>query len=77
MPKSSPLQTLDPFIDAQGLLRVGGRLYHSSLNQSEKFPLIIPGSTTLQLFSLDTTMNKSTIKAVTSRKELFVQLAFG
>lgn len=43
IPKSSPLHTLDPFIDAQGLLRVGGRLHHSGLNQSEKSPLIIPG----------------------------------
>ncbi len=42
-PKSSPLHTLDPFIDEQGLLRVGGRLHRSSLNQSEKTPLIIPG----------------------------------
>ncbi len=43
IPKSSPLHTLDPFIDEQGLLRVGGRLHRSSLNQSEKTPLIIPG----------------------------------
>ena len=27
----------------RGLLRVGGRLHHSSLDRSEKSPLIIPG----------------------------------
>ncbi|XP_073769028.1 uncharacterized protein [Danio rerio] len=43
IPKSSPLHTLDPFIDQQGLLRVGGRLHLSSLNQREKTPLLIPG----------------------------------
>lgn len=43
IPKSSPLHNLDPFIDVQGLLRVGGCLHRSSLNQSEKTPLIIPG----------------------------------
>ena len=41
--KSSPLHNLDPFIDTHGLLRVGGRLHHSSLDQEEKNPLIIPG----------------------------------
>lgn len=43
IPKSSRLHTLDIFIDKQGLLRVGGCLHRSSLNQSEKIPLIIPG----------------------------------
>ena len=43
MPKTSPLRNLDPFIDTHGLLRVGGRLHHSSLDQGEKTPLIIPG----------------------------------
>ena len=43
MPKTSPLRNLDPFIDTHGLLRVGGRLHLSNLEQSEKTPLIIPG----------------------------------
>lgn len=42
MPKTSPLRNLDPFIDTHGLLRVGGRLHHSSVDQREKTPLIIP-----------------------------------
>lgn len=44
VPRSSPLKSLDPFIDAHGLLRVGGRLHYSSLAQSEKTPVIIPGN---------------------------------
>ncbi|XP_015230163.1 PREDICTED: uncharacterized protein LOC107084718 [Cyprinodon variegatus] len=43
IPKSSPLHRLDPFIDEHGLLRVGGHLHHSSLNRTEKNPVIIPG----------------------------------
>lgn len=43
IPKASPLQDLDIFIDSEGLLRVGGRLLNSSLEQREKTPLIIPG----------------------------------
>nr|XP_054593164.1 uncharacterized protein LOC129160055 [Nothobranchius furzeri] len=43
IPKGSPLYRLDPFIDKDGLLRVGGRLVHSTLGQVEKNPLIVPG----------------------------------
>uniref|UniRef100_G3NQ66 Uncharacterized protein n=1 Tax=Gasterosteus aculeatus TaxID=69293 RepID=G3NQ66_GASAC len=43
IPKGSPLKNLDPFIDALGLLRVGGRLHNANLVQSEKTPVIIPG----------------------------------
>ncbi|XP_055005215.1 uncharacterized protein LOC129407637 [Boleophthalmus pectinirostris] len=40
----SPLEKLDPFIDSEGLLRVGGRLQTADLSELEKHPLIIPGS---------------------------------
>ncbi|KAK0156616.1 hypothetical protein N1851_000047 [Merluccius polli] len=43
LPKESPLKALDPFIDADGLLRVGGRIREAELQPDEKFPLIIPG----------------------------------
>lgn len=43
IPKSSPLKDLHPFIDRHDLLRVGGCLHHSILDQSKKTPLIIPG----------------------------------
>ena len=35
---------LDPFIDSEGVLRVGGRLKHSNLSLGEKHPILIPGS---------------------------------
>ncbi|XDV26575.1 hypothetical protein PO909_030232 [Leuciscus waleckii] len=81
MPKTSPLRNLDSFIDAHGLLRVGGRLHHSSLDQSEKTPLIIPGQHHIarpsDTTSSDTTTSKSIIKAVTLLRGRSVQLAFG
>ncbi|KAL0153706.1 hypothetical protein M9458_050984 [Cirrhinus mrigala] len=43
LPKTSPLISLNPFIDNQGLLRVGGRISAAKLDQDEKNPLIIPG----------------------------------
>ena len=36
--RSSPL----PFVDPSGLLRVGGRLQHSSLSENEKHLLVFP-----------------------------------
>ncbi|KAL6479012.1 hypothetical protein MHYP_G00124450 [Metynnis hypsauchen] len=41
LPNSSPLYSLDPILD-EGLLRVGGRLKHSSLTQELKLPIILP-----------------------------------
>ena len=40
--KSSKLYKLDPFLDIDGLLRVGGRLGKSRLSHSEAYPLILP-----------------------------------
>ncbi|XP_064478419.1 uncharacterized protein LOC135391824 [Ornithodoros turicata] len=40
---SNPLCELDPFVDNQGLLRVGGRLRNSDLDEAEKHPVIVPG----------------------------------
>jgi hypothetical protein len=39
---STGLQRLHPFIDEQGVLRVGGRLRHSTLNYTAKHPIILP-----------------------------------
>ncbi|XP_044152743.1 uncharacterized protein LOC122940262 [Bufo gargarizans] len=44
IPKSSSLKKLDPFLDEDGLLRVGGRLKQASLELKERNPLIIPGN---------------------------------
>ncbi|XP_014216960.1 uncharacterized protein LOC106645583 [Copidosoma floridanum] len=42
--KRSPFSRLSPFLDDLGLIRVGGRLYHSSLPYSEMHPIILPGN---------------------------------
>lgn len=42
LPKNSPILRLNPFIDNDGLLRVGGRLQHSMLQRNESNPIIIP-----------------------------------
>ena len=42
LPKSSNIYQLDPFIDESGLLRVGGRLKRSLLQQNIKHPLLLP-----------------------------------
>ncbi|XP_073713971.1 uncharacterized protein [Misgurnus anguillicaudatus] len=42
LPKQSPLKKLNPIIDEDGLLRVGGRLAPANLTKEEKHPLIIP-----------------------------------
>ncbi|XP_064647104.1 uncharacterized protein LOC135499961 [Lineus longissimus] len=40
--KGSKLSNLDPFLDKEGLLRVGGRMRRSSCPQEIKHPLILP-----------------------------------
>lgn len=42
LPRSNPFIRLTPFLDSQGLLRIGGRLRFSSLLPAAKHPLIIP-----------------------------------
>jgi hypothetical protein len=42
--KSSPLYKCAPFVDDDGLMRVGGRLQRSSLSYDEKHPILIPKS---------------------------------
>ncbi len=41
--RKSPLKGLDPFIDVDGLLRVGGRLTEAEIELDVRTPLIIPG----------------------------------
>ena len=40
--KASSLYQLDPFLDANGILRVGRRIRHSSLSYGAKHPIILP-----------------------------------
>lgn len=44
LPKNHPLSCLAPFLDNVGVLRVGGRLRHSSLSSKIKHPIILPSS---------------------------------
>jgi hypothetical protein len=36
-----PYRTLQPFMDTFGIIRVGGRLRHSSLEQPAKIPILL------------------------------------
>ena len=40
--RSSPLKTLNPFLDANEIIRLGGRLRHAFLSYDERFPIILP-----------------------------------
>ncbi|XP_077080710.1 uncharacterized protein LOC143733040 [Siphateles boraxobius] len=40
---SSPLSKLSPFVDSNGILRVGGRLKRAQLTSDETNPILIPG----------------------------------
>ena len=40
--KKSSLYRLDPFMDSQGVLRVGGRLRRAHLSFPEKHPVLLP-----------------------------------
>lgn len=41
LPKRNRLLSLNPYLDADGLIRVGGRLDHSSLHEDVKHPIIL------------------------------------
>ncbi|XP_045163793.2 uncharacterized protein LOC123528108 [Mercenaria mercenaria] len=43
VPKTSSILRLDPYLDQEGMLRVGGRLSKSTLSDKEKHPLLLPG----------------------------------
>ena len=45
--KSSSLFTLNPHIDKQGLLRVGGRMENADWSENQKHPIIIPTTSNL------------------------------
>lgn len=44
IPKSSKLLTLNPFLDSNGILRVGGRLKNSNLPISQRHPILLPSN---------------------------------
>ncbi|XP_075162826.1 uncharacterized protein LOC142235455 [Haematobia irritans] len=47
LPKDSPLNPINPFIDQDDILRVNGRLAHSALPYNESHPIILPGNSRL------------------------------
>ena len=47
LPQSSNLLSLHPFVDSDGMLRVGGRQHHSQLTYSKMHPIILHGNNSL------------------------------
>lgn len=43
------LQPLNPFIDKEGILRVGGRLSNSPMSFQQKHPIILPKSSVMEI----------------------------
>ena len=64
--ESPTLNSLRPFLDDEGLLRVGGRLEFSSLSWVEKHPVLLPktGATKLFVLSLHTNMSHAGAQVV-------------
>ena len=54
--KSSKLYKHDPFLDSDGLLRVGGRLEKSRLSLSQAHPLVLPKQSNISKQSYDGAM---------------------
>ncbi|XP_071573524.1 uncharacterized protein [Temnothorax nylanderi] len=42
--KKSSILSLSPFLDVDGILRVGGRLRHADLNFSQRHPVLLPSN---------------------------------
>lgn len=59
LPTSNSLVRLTPFIDSNGLLRLGGRLQHSLLPSSAKHPLILPKDSPLTLLIIAEAHNQT------------------
>lgn len=49
----SKLRVLNPFIDARGILRVGGRLAHADIPYEQKHPILLPRSHRLTELLID------------------------
>jgi len=44
LPSSSKLLCLNPFLDSNGIIRVGGRLRHAPINYNQKHPILLPNN---------------------------------
>lgn len=47
LPRGSKILNLTPFLDEQGLVRVGGRLKHALLRYAQKHPILLPRNHTI------------------------------
>lgn len=59
IPEKSPIESLNPILDQNGLLRVGGRLHNSELNYEMKHPVIIPNESRLAWLIADHTHRRT------------------
>lgn len=69
IPNNSPLRKLDPVLDGNGLLRIGGRLHHSTLTAQRRRSSLV--TATLAPCTSTTTMRESSTKAAFSKNELY------
>lgn len=53
VPSRSPLTKLSPFIDHDGIMRFGGRLKHAILSHDERHPIIVPPTSRMALFLIE------------------------
>lgn len=53
LPKSHSLVRLTPFLDQEGLLRVGGRLHNAQIDSESKHPFILPRRSPLSKLIID------------------------
>lgn len=53
LPHRTKLRTLAPFLDAEGLLRVQGRLKFANLSRQQKHPVILPKAHTLTILLIN------------------------
>ncbi|XP_064622348.1 uncharacterized protein LOC135484644 [Lineus longissimus] len=51
--KDSSLVSLDPFLDAKSILRVGGRIKHAKVSSSVRLPILLPRSSHITNLIID------------------------
>lgn len=51
--KNNPMQSLAPFVDGHGILRVGGRLHNASVTFNQKHPVLLPAKNHLVTLIID------------------------
>lgn len=65
-PPSKALRKLNPFLDSNNILRVGGRLSHSKLSYAKKYPILLPSNsrfTTLLISEIHNTFLHTGVQA--------------